>query len=100
MKELTGIRYRSGKQSDGRTTLSTPCPNNIIVKENQPKQIQCDAVFKHPHKNEPIGLNIFQTSHDDDKPGLSVNDKEFLSIMDKEFCFDKSGQWVVPLPFR
>lgn len=85
---------------DGRSTLSTPCPNNIIVKELLPKQIQGDAIFKHPQRNGPIGQNIFQTSHDDDKPGLSVEDKEFLAIMDKEFCRDNSGQWVAPLPFR
>lgn len=85
---------------DGRSTLSTPCPNNIIVKELLPKQIQGDAIFKHPQRNGPIGQHIFQTSHDDDKPGLSVEDKEFLAIMDKEFCRDNSGQWVAPLPFR
>lgn len=86
--------------SDGRNTLATPCPNNIIVKETLPKQIQCDALLKHPQGNEPIGQNIFQTSPDDDKPGLSVEDKEFLAIMDKEFYRDESGQWVAPLPFR
>lgn len=85
---------------DGRSTLSTPCPNNIIVKELLPKQIQGDAIFKHPQRNGPIGQHIFQTSHDDDKPELSVEDKEFLAIMDKEFCRDNSGQWVAPLPFR
>ncbi|XP_065944078.1 uncharacterized protein [Magallana gigas] len=86
--------------SDGRTTLSAPCPTNITVKETLPKQIQCDEILKHPQRNEPIGQNIFQTSPDDDKPGLSVEDKEFLAIMDKEFCRDNSGQWVAPLPFR
>lgn len=67
--------------SDGRTTLSTPCPNNIIVKENLLKQIQYDAVFIHPHKMNQSDKTFFQISHDDDKPGLSVNDEEFLSIM-------------------
>lgn len=37
---------------------------------------------------------------DDDKPGLSVEDKEFLAIMDKEFCRDNNGQWVAPFSFR
>lgn len=37
-----------------------------------------------------MGVNIFQTPHDDAKPGLSVEDKTFLAIVDKEFCRDKS----------
>lgn len=51
--------------SDGKNISSTPCLNNIIVKENLPKQMQCDAIFKHPQRNVPIGQNIFYTSYDD-----------------------------------
>lgn len=47
-----------------------------------------------------MGPNIFQTSHDDAKPELSVEDKEFLAIVDKVFCRDKSEQRIAPLPFR
>lgn len=45
--------------SDGRTTLSSPCQNNNTVRETLPKQIQCDAILKHPQRNKPIGQNIF-----------------------------------------
>lgn len=38
--------------SDKKTTFSTLCSNNFIVKKNLPKQIQCDAIFKHPKRND------------------------------------------------
>nr|XP_022331795.1 uncharacterized protein LOC111129629 [Crassostrea virginica] len=86
--------------SNGRSTQSTPCPNNIIVKADVCKEktrIPCLDYLKC-HKS--IGYSIFQTSEDDEKPGLSVEDREFLKIMDNNIYRDESGQWVAPLPFR
>ena len=54
----------------------------------------------YPKCHESIGYSIFQTSEDDEKPGLSVEDREFLKIMDNNIYRDESGQWVAPLPFR
>ena len=61
---------------DGRTTLMEPCTSNLRV----------DPVF---HKTK-----------DDEKPGLSVEDRQFLDVMDSEFSKDSGGNWVAPLPFR
>lgn len=42
--------------------------------QGEPKQIQCIAVFTHPEINKPLGLNIFQRSHDDAKQELYIED--------------------------
>lgn len=43
--------------------------------------------------------NIFQTTSDDNKPGLSIEDHKFLKIMDQKFRLT-DGKWTAPLPFR
>ncbi|MEL6844726.1 MAG: hypothetical protein AAFP02_16065, partial [Bacteroidota bacterium] len=67
---------------DGRPSLVEPCPNKIKVTE-------VDLV-------DPI----FQTSREDERPGLSIEDRTFLEIMDRGFHKDEHGNWVAPLPFR
>lgn len=42
---------------------------------------------------------MFHTSEDDEKPELSVEDREFLKIMNDPIYHDESGQWVSTLPF-
>ena len=65
---------------NGRPSLLQPCNHHFCVTEIN------DALFKK--------------TNDDEKPGLSVEDRKFLSIMDKGFEKDESGNWVAPLPFR
>ena len=43
--------------------------------------------------------NIFQSTSDDNKPGLSIENHKFLKIMDQEFRL-MDGKWTAPLPFR
>ncbi|XP_069109740.1 uncharacterized protein [Argopecten irradians] len=38
-----------------------------------------------------IGQGVFKQTHDDNKVGLSVEDRAFLDLMDKEFVRDTSG---------
>ncbi|KAK3098135.1 hypothetical protein FSP39_016503 [Pinctada imbricata] len=47
-----------------------------------------------------LGDNVFQRSKDDNKIGLSIEDRKFLQLMDKEFTKDSNGHWIAPLPFR
>ena len=72
---------------ENRASVCPPCPNKIKVKELPP--------FQHNDDN-----NIFIKTEQDDKVGLSAEDREFLSIMDSDFCMHSSGHWVAPLPFR
>ncbi|XP_062610035.1 uncharacterized protein LOC134271839 [Saccostrea cucullata] len=71
--------------SDGRVTQFEPCENHFHVKEFHTSET-CDY--------------LFHRSRDDDKLGLSVEDRKFLSIMDQEFQRDQNGKWIAPLPFR
>nr|XP_034318941.1 uncharacterized protein LOC105335138 [Crassostrea gigas] len=71
--------------NNGRTTQFNPCENHFQVKEHQ-------ALDTYD--------TLFQKSPDDDKIGLSVEDRKFLSLMDEEFQKDENGKWIAPLPFR
>nr|XP_034305596.1 uncharacterized protein LOC117682359 [Crassostrea gigas] len=70
---------------NGRTTQFNPCENHFQVREHQ-------ALDTYD--------TLFQKSPDDDKIGLSVEDRKFLSLMDEEFQKDENGKWIAPLPFR
>lgn len=71
-------------KSDGRTTLMKPCCNGFELKDS----------------NKEIGDFVFQRTAQDEKPRLSIEDKQFLNIMDCEFVKHSSCNWVAPLPFR
>ena len=44
---------------------------------------------------------LFETTSNENKLGLSVEDRQFLDVMDREFRLDKTeGKWTAPLPFR
>ena len=43
---------------------------------------------------------IFIRTQDDNKVGLSVEDKHFLKLMESECKMDKTGHWSAPLPFK
>lgn len=45
-------------------------------------------------------MNIFETTSDDNKSGLSIEDRKFLDIMDNEFHLNSEKKWTAPLPFR
>ncbi|XP_041372869.1 uncharacterized protein LOC121386135 [Gigantopelta aegis] len=70
---------------NGRPSLFEPCPNGRSISEK-------GGIDEHNH--------IFVTRKDDDKPSLSVEDKEFIMQMDSGFRKDKDGNWSAPLPFR
>ena len=71
--------------NDGRVTQFDPCENLFHVKE-----ILAPETYD----------SIFHRSHDDDKIGLSMEDRKFLTLMNEEFTRDEDGKWTAPLPFR
>ena len=72
---------------EGRDSLCPPCRSTMYVKERF-------------NKSQNIDHDIFLRTKDDEKVGLSVEDKQFLTMMDKEMYKHPSGNWVAPLPFR
>ena len=67
----------------GRESIFEPCPNCLLVKE----------------KIYDVN-NIFTRRTDDDKPGLSQEDKEFYKIMEKGVSQLPDGHFCAPLPFK
>ena len=76
---------------DGRTSVFNPCENSFKILE------KTDISNSH---NMNMYSNVFEQTPDDDKPGLSIDDKEFLAIMKNGFVKDDTGFWKAPLPFR
>ncbi len=99
--------YRTHVLSNGRTSYFTPCSKQIQVKEcvcGMPKQYTTmipDLDGKSAgRKTDNLGCAVFQKTPDDDKPGLSMEDRAFLEIMDSDVFQDSANSWVAPLPFR
>ena len=63
----------------------------------QVKVSQSDDVYD---ERDDLRVDIFQRTKDDNKIGLSVEDRAFVQLMDREFHKDSTGHWSAPLPFR
>lgn len=79
---------------DGRGTIFKPCENSIYVK-----------VLNSGNRLDSLELsfngdNVFHTTRDDDKLGLSVEDNECLTFMHSNFKMNAEGNWTAPLPFK
>ncbi|KAK5853507.1 hypothetical protein PBY51_014653 [Eleginops maclovinus] len=100
--------YKANVLQNGRTSFLHPCPNNIQVKEiysntpqrHNPRSLPCDEEAGWAASTDSLSLSVFESSRDDNKPALSMDDKVFLTIMDREVYQDDAHSWVAPLPFR
>jgi hypothetical protein len=81
----------------GRPSTLQPCENQFKVKEQLSRNGEIGVPCKPAHTLE---FNVFERTKDDDKPGMSHEDKQFLKQMNSEFKRDSTGSWVAPLPFR
>ncbi|XP_070206193.1 uncharacterized protein [Littorina saxatilis] len=77
------IRVAKTSVIDGRRTIFEPCPFNLKV-----------DVAKD------VGAEVFQRTPEDDKVGLSVEDKAFFALMDEKFKLNEERRWSAPLPLR
>ena len=72
---------------DHHASIFSPCNRQFSVKE-------CPFPKWEP------GQTVFESSDDDEKIGLSMEDRDFLYVtsgaMEKSF----NGNWIFPLPFR
>lgn len=60
---------------------------------------QCNEHFSLIKESLDLGAKVFQTTRNDNKLTLSMEDKQFLTMERDMHCNDK-GNWVAPLPFR
>ncbi|XP_053387241.1 uncharacterized protein LOC123539924 [Mercenaria mercenaria] len=70
--------------NNGRPTLFEPCTSQFYVED------KVNGMY------DPL----FVRHIDDDKPSLSIEDREFLDIMDHGFRKTNEGKWTAPLPFK
>jgi hypothetical protein len=86
----------------GRVSLFPPCTNEFKIcgdSNEHSGRLSNGAATTHLN-NEDFGKNVFQRTKDDEKPGMSVDDREFLQIMHGNLQKDSNGNWIAPLPFR
>ena len=79
--------YKTHVSQGTRPTILEPCTNNLVVKE-----------VVQPYDS--LGTNVFTTSNNDEKVGLSQDDYDFLAIMANGMQKDDDGHWKAPLPFK
>ena len=67
------------------------------MKENENK---VNSLSSETSKSDFRGDAVFTKTAEDDKVGLSVEDKQFLLLMTEEMTRDEEGFWTAPLPFK
>ena len=82
--------------------VHTPTSVDVLKTVLRPTYSILASCDNRIHVSEDIidKCDIFQRKEDDNKPGLSLEDKKFLSLMDNEMKRDESGKWMAPLPFK
>lgn len=99
--------YKTQVLGNGRPSYLTPCNSYINLKERvcHGGEQRGSFVSTHNAKIEKVtehnmGHNVFETTKDDNKTALSIEDAAFLKIMDSEVYRDEKNNWVAPLPFK
>nr|XP_055053880.1 uncharacterized protein LOC129439016 [Misgurnus anguillicaudatus] len=100
--------FKANVLLNGRPSICSPCPNNIQVKENFNSTLLHQGLHALSYSEDiglsvitdSIGSSVFQGSKNDDKPTLSVDDRQFLHIMQQSVYQDEENSLVAPLPFR
>ncbi|CAG2202312.1 unnamed protein product [Mytilus edulis] len=68
-------------QQDGRPSILEPCDNSI-------------------HISEKLSTSLFKLEPDDNRQGMSIEDKKFMRLMSDEIQQDENQNWTAPLPFK
>ena len=88
--------------ASGRGTMLDPCANQFRVQEKvhvDTRQIS-EKSSVGIIESDSFGADVFVKTSDDEKPGLSIEDRAFLEIMDSSFVRDDDGNWICPLPLK
>lgn len=98
--------FRTSILMNGRPSLCTPCPNQILVTEKfaaEPHSVlpeHAARCLRSMRTGCNLGNNIFERTQHDDSIAFSMEDRMFIKLMDKEMFVDNTNSWVAPLPFR
>ncbi|VDI13795.1 Hypothetical predicted protein [Mytilus galloprovincialis] len=68
-------------QQDGRPSILEPCDNSI-------------------HISEKLSTSLFKLEPDDNRQGMSIENKKFMRLMSDEIQQDENQNWTAPLPFK
>lgn len=85
--------YKTFVLSNGRPSLLQPCENQLVIK---------DSPMPNSFTKQPLDIDdkIFLLTPDDNKPGLSTEDRIFLEEMERNFRKNSDGNREAPLPFK
>lgn len=75
-----------------------PCDSKVVVKETKRAENKPDAINRPIYDS--IGDDVFIRTQEDDKVGLSIEDKLFLEKMKTDLSKNELGNWEAPLPFK
>ena len=99
--------YRTQVLHNGQPSLLQPCPNHFHIKHElgsdataNPLRNQKHAPFLNRKFEDGLGMEVFSRTKDDNKLGLSIEDRRFLDIMNQSVTKSEAGTWETPLPFR
>ena len=99
--------YRTQVLDNGRPSFLLPCSNQIYVKHgsnadsttyletSRKKGTSFNGSFE-----DGLGDNIFVCTKDDNRPGMSVENRKLINIMNSSLARNESGSWEAPLPVR
>lgn len=87
--------FKTSVLVDGRSTLFEPCESHHNISEKLPILKNSFSEFEDLHQN------VFLKTKEDDKPGLSIDDRSFIDKVSASFHKDESDEkWSCALPFR
>ena len=92
---------------NGRPSFLLPCSNRLHVKHSShadstsylESEKKKGTFFKGSFED-GLGDNVFASTKDDNRPGTSVEDRQFIHIMNSSLARNEAGSWEAPLPVR
>lgn len=99
--------YKTQVLENRRPSYLIPCDSYMNLKEKvcyggeqRDRPISTHNAKLEKMTKHNMGCNMFETTANDSKLALSIEDVAFLKIMDSEVYRDKEKNWVAPVPFK
>ena len=99
--------YRTQVLDNGRPSFLLPCSNRLYVKHGSHADFttyletsQKKGTFFKGSFEYGLGDNVFACTNDDNRPGMSVEDRKFIQNMNSSLARNESGSWEALLPLR
>lgn len=99
--------YRTQVLDNGRPSFLLPCSNRLYFKHGSHADFttyletsQKKGTFFKGSFEDGLGDNVFACTNDDNRPGMSVEDRKFIQNMNSSLARNESGSWEALLPVR